>query len=318
MAAWRVVITDFDAPGEEHERAVFAESGLDVDLRRLAVRTPDDVIAAAADADALLVQFATIDARVLDALTRCKVISRYGIGLDMIDVAAARTRGIKVANVTDFCVDEVSTQTIGFVIDLDRRTFELVGHVRSGGWGTRPISVAPPRRLAGQTLGIVGLGRIGRVVAAKAAGLGLRVLGSDPNVDAATSPVPLVSLSDLLAASDYVSLHVPLLPATRGLIGRDELGAMKPSAYLINMARGAVVDTPALFQALVDGTIAGAALDVLENEPPDPDDPLLALPNVLITPHSSSWSAESAVELRRGAALNVVAVLRDQAQPLRG
>ena len=243
MVAWRVVITDFDTPGEDHERAVLAESGLDVELERMALRSADEVIEAAADADGLLVQFTTIDARVLDALTRCRVISRYGIGLDMIDVEAATARGIPVANVPDFCIDEVSTQTIGFLIDLDRHTLELARHVQTGGWGTRPAPVAAPRRLSGQMLGIVGLGRIGRAVATKASALGLRVIGSDPYLESSSAPVPLVSLPALLRESDYVSLHVPLVAETRGLIGSTELHAMKRSAYLINMARAAPPST---------------------------------------------------------------------------
>ena len=162
-----------------------------------------------------------MDRTLIEGLTDCRVISRYGIGVDMIDVEAAAAAGIPVVNVTDYCIDEVSTQAIGFLVDLNRRTFELVRHVRDGGWGQAPPPVTAPSRLAGQTLGIVGLGAIGRQVARKAQGLGLTVIAHDPY--AAPDPasgVEAVELAELLARSDYVSLHCPLMDATRGLIGR--------------------------------------------------------------------------------------------------
>ena len=184
-------------------------------------------------------------------------------------------------------------------------------HVTSGKWGGPPGGA--PARLTGQALGVLGLGKIGSAVARKASGLGLKVLAYDPYLkpeQAQKLEVELVSLDDLLRRSDYLSIHCPLTKETRHLIGSAQLALMKPSAYLVNLARGPVVDQPALYQALVNGLIAGAAVDVLEQEPPAPDDPLLKLPNVLFTPHTSSWSAESVVQLRRDVARNVVQVLR--------
>jgi D-3-phosphoglycerate dehydrogenase / 2-oxoglutarate reductase len=211
--------------------------------------------------------------------------------------------------VPDFCIDEVSTQTIGFLIDLNRHTFELDAYVRTGGWGHRPVAVTAPRRLAGQVIGIVGLGAIGREVARKARALGLSVLAHDPYVDAAPADVTLVDLDTLLHQSDYVTLHCPLVPQTRGLINAAAFAQMKPTAYLLNLSRGPVVDQDALLAALTDGSIAGAAVDVLTTEPPAVDDPLLSLPNLLVTPHSSSWSVESSDQLRHDAAENIVEAL---------
>ena len=307
VAPWRVVITDFTEPGHDVESAVFAASGLDIDLVGAAESARRGLASEAANADALLVQFAPIRSEMIEALTRCRVISRYGIGVDMIDIEAASKAGIPVANVPDFCIDEVSTQTIGFLIDLNRRTIPLNTHVHAGRWGSAP-PVTPPRRLAGQVLGIVGLGAIGRAAAVKACALGLRVVAYDPYATDAAG-AELVGLDELLDTADYVTLHCPLTEETRGLIGAKQLAAMKPTAYLLNLSRGPVVDQGALLAALEAGEIAGAALDVMATEPPAADDPLLGRPDVMITPHTASWSAESALQLRRDAAQNVVDVL---------
>jgi D-3-phosphoglycerate dehydrogenase / 2-oxoglutarate reductase len=313
MSPFKVVITDFGDPDHSLEVGVLKDSGLDINLVRMQTRDPEELIPVVADADALIVQWATINRKVIEAMTRCKVISRYGIGVDMVDLQAAGEHGIAVANVPDFCMEEVSDSTIGFIYDLSRRHFVLDRWVRSGGWGSsRPIPLWPPARLLGQTLGIVGLGNIGRVVARKAGCLGLKLLGHDPYVrpeHIADLGVELVSLDDLLRNSDYVTLHSPLNDETRGMIGAPQLALMKPSACLINMSRGPVVVQSALYEALVNQKITAAALDVLEQEPPDPNDPLLHLDNILITPHSSSGSVEAATQLRHDTAQNVVDML---------
>lgn len=311
MAPFKIVITDFSLPLNEIETAELAASGLDYELVQLHAKTADDLLPHMAAADALLVQWAPVTRPVIEALSRCRVISRYGIGVDMIDLEAAADHGIPVCNVPDYCIDEVSTHTLAFVLALDRHLLGHHQHVMSGQWGGAPGGA--PLRLADQRLGLVGLGRIGKTVARKAAGLGLKVLACDPYLpadQAAGLGVELVSLADLLRRSDYVSIHCPLTAETRHLIGAAELAQMKPSAYLINMARGPVVDQPALHAALTSGTIAGAAVDVLEKEPPAADEPLLKLPNLLVTPHTSSWSAESIVQLRRGVVQNVIQVLQ--------
>lgn len=311
MSAYKVVITDFADPDCSLEAEQFRAAGLDVDLVFPNARQSDQLLPHIVDADALIVQWANINRSLIEAMQRCRVISRYGIGVDMVDLAAASERGIMVANVPDFCIEEVSTHTIAFLLMLNRHIPLHAGHVRAGRWASPPGG--PPARLAGQWLGIVGLGNIGRAVARKASALGLRLLGYDPYVApevAAALGVALTSLDDLLARSDYVTLHCPLNDETRGLIGADQLALMKPSAYLINMARGPIVVQSALYEALRAGVIRGAALDVLEQEPPNPHDPLLQLDNAIVTPHTSSWSAEAVLQLRRDTAQNVVDALQ--------
>ena len=311
MSQYKVVITDFGQPDSVLEAEEFQASGLDIELVRLQARTPEELLPAAADADGLLVQWVKVTRQVMQSLTQCKVISRYGIGVDMVDIDAATERGIMVCNVPDFCIEEVSTHTIAFMLSLNRHLMIHHAHVKSGQWGAPPGGA--PTRLSCQTLGVVGLGNIGREVARKVGAMGVKVLGYDPYVKPElVKPlgVELVGLEELLRRSDYVSLNCPLTEETRHLIGQAQFALMKPTAYLINMARGPVVDQPALYQALVAGTIKGAALDVLEQEPPSPDDPLLKLDNVIFTPHASSWTAEAGTQLRRDTARNVVNVLQ--------
>ena len=313
MYEYRVVVTDLTESGNDIELEVFAQSGLSVDLVTAEQTGRVGLLAATAGAHALMVQFATIDRTVIDTLTSCLVIARYGVGVDMVDIDAATDMGIPVANVPHYCIDEVSSQTIGFVLDLNRRTVPLAAHVRAGRWGTVP-PVTPPRRLRGQILGVVGFGAIGSEVARKAQALGLEVLAHDPFAAPDAHPgISFVSLPQLLAQSDYLTLHCPLTDATRGLIGAAELAQMKPSAYLLNLSRGPVVDQAALTEALRMAVIQGAALDVLATEPPDPADALLKLENVIVTPHIASWSVEAAIELRREVAQSVVDALQGRA-----
>jgi len=305
----RVVVTDFTESGHDIESEVFASSGLAIDLVTVEEAGRSALLAATAGARALMVQFARIDRVLIDTLTSCRVIARYGVGVDMIDIEAATDQGIPVANVPHYCIDEVSLQTIGFLLDLNRRTLPLAAHVRAGRWGTAP-PVTPPSRLRGQLLGVVGFGAIGSEVARKARALGLEVIAYDPFAVPDRHPgISFVPLAQLLAQSDYVTLHCPLTEATRGLIGAAELAQMKPSAYLLNLSRGPVVDQAALTEALRTGVIQGAALDVLSLEPPDPADALLQLDNVIVTPHIASWSIEAGAELRRGVAQSVVDAL---------
>jgi D-3-phosphoglycerate dehydrogenase len=313
MPQFKVVITDFSDPDHSLEVEEFQASGLDLELVRLDAHTAEALFPAVFDADALLVQWAKITRPVIDQLTRCKVISRYGIGVDMVDLEAASEHGILVCNVPDYCIEEVSTHTITCLLALNRHLLSHHEHVHSGKWGGVPGGA--PARLSGQVLGIVGVGNIGGEVARKASALGLRLLGYDPYLSpekAAALGMELTSLEVLLRQADYVSLHCPLTEETRHLIGPTQLAWMKPTAYLINMARGPVVDQPALAQALLTGKIKGAALDVLEQEPPAADEPLLKLENVILTPHIASWTNEAIVQLRRETARNVVLVLKGQ------
>ncbi|MCX6040504.1 MAG: C-terminal binding protein [Caldilinea sp.] len=313
MPSFKVVLTDFSDPDHSPEATVLSDSGLEIDFVRLQTKDPETLIPHVIDADGLIVQWASINRKVIEAMTRCKIISRYGIGVDMVDLQAAGEHGIAVANVPDYCIEEVSDSTIAFLFDLGRRHFLLDRYVRSGSWGTtQPLPSWPHPRLRGQSVGIIGLGNIGRAVAHKAAGLGLHLLGFDPYLppqQMAALGVEAVSLETLLRRADFVSIHCPLNEETRGLIGAAQLALMKPSACLINMARGPIVVQADLYRALANQTILAAAVDVLEQEPPAPDDPLLRLNNILITPHTSSGSVESILQLRRDTAQNVVDVL---------
>jgi D-3-phosphoglycerate dehydrogenase len=313
MAQYKVVITDFGSPENELEANELKNSGLDVELVRLNAKTPQELLPHVADADGIIVQWTNISREVIQALQKCKVISRYGIGVDMIDLAAAGEHGIPVCNTPDYCIDEVSTHTLSFLLTLNRNIVAQDKHVRAGKWGSpNPV---PPSRLSTQTLGIIGMGNIGRVVVQKAKPFVQKILVFDPYLSAekaAESGAEKVDLQELLQRSDYVTIHCPLTEETRHLISMAQLKLMKPTAYLINMARGPIVDQATLYQALVDKTIAGAALDVFEQEPPPADEPILKLDNVIFTPHISSWSAESFVQLRQDVVKNVVTVLQGQ------
>jgi D-3-phosphoglycerate dehydrogenase / 2-oxoglutarate reductase len=312
---YKVVITDFGSPENAIEAEVLQNSGLDIELVRLQAKTPDELFPHVVDAHGLIVQWVQITSDVINKLQNCKVISRYGIGVDMVDLSAAARCGIPVCNTPDYCIEEVSTHTIGFLLMLNRRMLPQHQYVVGGQWGTGKPSSDAPVRLSKQCIGVVGMGNIGRAVAERARCLGLRVLAYDPYLpEPAFAAVGAESLplDDLLAMSDYVSIHTPLTDETRGLISTAQFARMKQSAFLINMARGPVVDQVALYEALTSKRIAGAALDVLSKEPPAADDPLLKLDNMIFTPHTSSWSAESLVQLRRETANHVVVALRGE------
>ncbi len=311
MAPYKVVIAD--PPGADHEveAAALAASGLALDPVWLDARDADRVLEHAADADGLVISWVPMTRAVIGQLRRCRVIARFGIGVDMIDLDAATERGILVCNTATYCLDEVSNHAMGLLLMLNRGLLQDVDALRSGGW-FRSMST-PPRRLAGQRLGLVGLGNIGRLVARKARAFGLEVVAYDPYLRGRETEVdgtPLVDLDDLLACADLVSVHCPLNASTHHLLGERELRLMKPTAFLINTARGPIVDAAALVAALAERRLAGAGLDVFETEPLPADDPLRQLDNVILTPHSASWSVESSAECRRVAIEHVVTVLR--------
>ena len=259
------------------------------------------------DADGILTQYGAFTRRVLKALRRCKVICRYGVGVDTVDLAAATECGIVVAFVPDYCTDEVSNHAAALILALHRGVRPLDREVRAGNWQFR--AAAPITRLAGQTLGIVGLGRIGFMLAEKLRPFGLTILATDPYRKDWPDWIRRVFLDELLAASDIVSVHCPLTTETRHLIGAAALGKMKRSAFLVNTARGGIVDTGALLQVLMERRIAGAALDVQEVEPMPADHPLARLDNLILTPHAAWYSEGSIVELKRKVATAVRLVL---------
>lgn len=299
-----IVITDCDHPGIEIEQAIFAAAGLDV--RVAAGLDEPGVLAAGAGAVALLVQYAPVTARVLAGLPDCQVVGRYGTGLDGVDVAAAAARGIDVVSVPGYSVQEVSDHAIALVLALCRRIVAAAAEVRSGRWDLR--AAAPIRRLSELRLGVVGLGRIGRAVAAKAAALHFEVVGCDI-VAPAGCPVPVLPLDEVLRSSDVVTLHLPLSAATYHLLDESRLALMRPDAVLVNTSRGGLVDQAGLGRAIAGGRLAGAALDVLEHEPPDPGDPLARDDRVIITPHIAFYSEQSLAELKRRSADGIVGAL---------
>lgn len=313
MAQFKVVITDFGLPDNELERVELEKSGLDIELVRLNASSAQDLLPHIKDADALIVQWANISREVIVQLDKCKVISRYGIGVDMIDLVAASERGIMVCNVPDYCIEEVCTHTLGFLLMLNRRLLDQHQHTLAGNWGRPPGRT--PARLSSQIAGIIGMGNIGLEVVKRTQCFGMRVLVYDPYLSAeevAAVGAEHVNLETLLQNSDYICVHCPLTEGTHHLIGESQLKIMKSSAYLINLARGPVVDQSALYMALANETIAGAALDVFETEPLTPDNPLLQLENILFSPHLSSWSVDSGIQLRRDVARNVTIALKGE------
>jgi D-3-phosphoglycerate dehydrogenase len=301
-----VVVTDCDHGNVDPERAVL--EGYDVELRVLACRTPEEVAAQAGDADVLINQYVPITGEVLDALPRCRLVVRYGVGVDNVDVAAATERGVWVANVPDYARDEVADHTLALALSLLRGVVVLDRSVREGDWDLAPAR--PLRRLSTLTWGVVGCGAIGTAVAHRAAGLGMRVLGYDLPQVPSGPPIERVGLEELLEAADLVSLHAALTPESHHLIGAAALGRMRPTAFLVNTARGGLVDTAAVLAALDTGKLAGAALDVLEGEPPDDLGWRLARhPRVVATPHAAWYSEEAFHTLKSEVAREALRVL---------
>ncbi len=263
--------------------------------------TEDEVIAAATDADAIITGAARITRRVMESLPKLKVVVRYGVGYDTIDVPAATDNRVLVVNIPDFCWEEVSNHTIMLLLACSRKLVLLNNGVKAGKWMEVKKLQAPMGAIYGQTLGIIGCGNIGRMVARKAQCFSLKLLGYDPYVDkglAREVGLTLVSLPELLKESDYITIHTFLNAETRHFIGGKEFRQMKPSAYVINASRGPVIDEPALIKALQQKLIAGAGLDVFEKEPIAPDNPLLKMDNVIVLPHSASYSDAAFKRLR--------------------
>lgn len=256
---------------------------------------------------------------IIEKLDRCKVICRTGVGVDRLDLAAAREHGVTVCNAAGCNSIEVSEQMIGLMIAISRKLVRMNQYVREGRWRRHTAELhayrGPVSRIAGQTLGIVGLGNVGRQVAPRAQGMKMNVQAVDPYVApeiAEAMGVKLVSLDELVQTSDVVSLHAPLVDATRKMFGKEQFAAMKKTAYLLNCARGGLVDTDALYEALTTGEIAGAALDVTDPEPMPADHPILALPNVIVTCHTAANSNESYVDCQTHAAREVARVLQGE------
>jgi D-3-phosphoglycerate dehydrogenase len=262
-----------------------------------------------ADADAILVRWLKITPELIATFSRCKIIVRYGIGYDNVDVNAATRANIIVGHIPNYSIDEVSTHTIAMLLACARNIVPTHQKIQRGGFDENQDTIR--WRTSGKTLGLVGLGNIGRAVARKMAGWGMRLIASDPFVDpakAAALGVELVDLETVCRTSDYVSLHTPLLPETRHIIGRRELGWMKPTAIVVNTARGPLLDGQALIEALNENRIASAGIDVFEQEPLPPDSPFRSHPRVVVSDHIAWYSEESLQELKTTAAEECVRV----------
>jgi D-3-phosphoglycerate dehydrogenase len=305
----RAVVTDYDFPTLEPERVVLEAAG--IELIPTQSTSEEELIENCRSADGLLVEYARITRRVVEALERCLVMVRYGVGYDNLDVAAATECGIWACNVPDYCIDEVADHALALLLALARKVVVLNDAVQGGRW---QVQVARPIfRLQEQTVGVLGFGRIGAVFGRKVATLGCRVLAHDPNL----SDEQIIKLGaqpgdfeTVLRESDFVSIHLPLSPETRHLINPRSLQLMKPTAFLINTSRGPIVDSLAVADAIRAGSLAGAALDVVEEEPLPAEHPLVGLPNCLLTPHAAFYSEQSFVELKTRAAEEVVRVLQ--------
>lgn len=308
-----VPVTDSTFPSLEPERRVLEPVGSSLESHQC--KTEAEVIEAVRGAKVVLVQFAPITRRALEVLAPDATVIRYGVGVDNIDLAAARELGVQVANVPDYCFEEVADHTVAMLLAVLRKLAPLERELRDGGWNGIAVS-RPILPLNRTTIGFVGLGRIGRAVLERLKPFGCRFVASDPmltpEIAARLDVIPL-ELDALLEQSDAISLHSPLTPQTYHLINAERLARMKPTAVIVNTARGGLIDAHALVDALRGGRLGGAALDVFEVEPLEPDSVLRKLEHVLLTPHMSWYSEEAMGRLQRLAAEEAARALRGQA-----
>lgn len=312
MSKYKVLIADSRYKSYEQELTVLREIAAELIFERS--DNEDKLIAVVPDIDALIVNLAPITAKVISAMNRCKCVSRYGIGYDNVDVEALTQKKIPLTNVPDYCGEDVSDHAFALFMDCVRKISRKDRHVRKGEWNLTGLQ--PVHRICGRTFGFVGYGMIARHFHRKLSGFNLgRVLVADPIVSRLVveqAGAELVDLDTLCRESDYISLHAPVLPSTRGMIGAAQFGMMKDTAILINTARGPLVDENALVAALKSGKIACAGLDVFINEPLKARSELKKLDNVTLTDHAGWYSEESQVELQRSAARNVALALTGQ------
>ena len=303
---YRVVITDCDHGSIREEKEEFDRMGAELILAQ--VREEEELIRVGKEADGLINQYALLTRRVFENLPKCKVVARYGVGVDSIDLRAATDLGIIIANVPDYCIDEVASHAVAMMLTLTRKTAFFDRKVKSSQWDFRQGT--PIHRIQGKTLGLIGCGKIGFEVAKRISAFGVKVMAFDPYIQRTGEKIELTDLETVLRKSDFISIHCPLNDSTQHLIGEQEFKKMERKPLLINTSRGPIVNEKALIQALEEGHISGAGLDVLETEPPDSRNHMLKMENVLLSPHVGFYSEESISELKRRAAKNVSAVLR--------
>lgn len=307
----RVAITGHSFPDIEIEREILSSIANVADTRE---RDGPELHRTLAGAVAVINQSANLTSEVISTLDRCRVIVEYGIGVDRIDVEAASARGIQVCNVPDYCIEEVSTHAMAMMLALERQIpFQMEALRSNGVWGQPEQGSV--RRFRGRRLGLVGVGRIARRFAELAKPLGLQIFGFDPYLGDSVfdqAGITRLDLPELMSTADYISIHCPLTPQTLGLIGAEQLALVKPDAIVINVSRGKVIQEQALVEALGQGRLRGAALDVFENEPLSAASPLLTMSNVVVTPHLAWISREAEEQLKREAADEVLRVLSGQ------
>lgn len=318
MAKYKIVTplgASFSVPGAGYKLEMEALTPLDVELVEIPAGTDDEFVGVARDADALYAKGRRITRRIIDGLERCRVIALGSVGVDSIDVAAATARGIPVTNVPDTFIEEVADHTMMLILATYRRLVTMDRLVRNGRWTEgRPLLSQHPR-LMGQTLGFVAFGHVARAVAIRARAFGLHMLAHDPYVEELVMPrygVEPVGLTELLQRSDIVSMHAPSTPEAHHLLTEHHFRSMKPEAIFINTGRGPTVDEPALIRALQEGWIAAAGLDVLEQEPAVPTNPLLKMENVILTPHVASASSRFDPVRKRRVGEEIALVLSGQ------
>jgi D-3-phosphoglycerate dehydrogenase / 2-oxoglutarate reductase len=305
----KVVITDWDFENLFYEEKVFMNYP-EIEFVSGKCRTEDKVLELCHDADAIINQYAPITRRVIESLTNCKLIARYGVGVDTIDLKAATEMGIAVGNVPDYGIDEVSDHALSLILNVLRKVSYINNKVKQGIWDlnlTKPV-----HRLNETTIGLVGFGNIPRALNEKLQSLKMNVIVSDPYVSdeiMIERNAEPVSLEELCRRADIISVHAPLTDSTKGMIGKAQFELMKDGVKIVNTARGPVIDEAAFIDALKSGKVSAAALDVLENEPISVDHPFLKMEQVVLTPHMAGYSEEAYAELRTKTALAVVDVL---------
>lgn len=311
----KVAVTDFTFPSLEIEESILESTGAVIVPGQC--KTVETLIPLVKNADAVITQFAPIKAEVVAAMQRARVIVRYGIGVDNVDLAAARERGIPVCNVPDYCIDEVADHTLAFILAATRQVVTNCVHLRGGAWGLA-VPLSGMRTLRDLTVGLVGFGRIGREVADRLAPFKCRRLVHDPVVPPAqilSAGCEAVALAELLSTADVITLHCPSTHQTRRLLNPESIGRMKPGAIVVNLSRGDLIDTSALIEGLRSGQVGAAALDVCDPEPIPPDSPLLAMSNVVASAHIASASVKAVRTLRETAARIALLALQGNALP---
>jgi len=305
LTPFRVVMT-FAYPGMPHDEEAYRKIG--AEFVTIPCQTEDEIISATQDANAVITILQPFTRKVIESLNKCKLIHNMGLGYEGIDIEAATECGICVSYPGGYCVEEVSDHTMALILACARKLLQVDRAVRAGKWDSfekreMRLKVWPPMfRIRGQTLGLIGFGLIPRTLVPKTKGFGLRIIAYDPYVPSSILEqlgVEAVSLDYLLQESDYVSVHAALTPETKHMLSKEQFKKMKPTAYIINTARGGLIDEQALYDALAGGDIAGAGLDILQTEAVGLEHPLLKLKNVILTAHSAHYSEQSAFEIRR-------------------